>query len=347
MRNPYEVLGVQQGASSDEVKRAYRKLAKEFHPDRNPGDKEAETKFKEISDAYERIENPEKFRQPQPDFDGFEGGNPFGDFFQTIFNFGNRGQASRAPQINLDVRMEVAVDFWEGVRGSEKTLTVPKFKTCETCKGSGAAEVEKCSFCAGKGVISKSQGFFTMQTTCPQCSGSGQKIKTACSACSGNGHSKSDGMVSVSIPKYTHDGMVLKVNGQGNEHLGRIGHLYVVLRVNPHEIFQRRGDDLIYVLPIPYSKAVLGGKTVVPTLHEEIEITIPKNTKTGTVLKVRGKGFKNIHTEQYGDLMIQVEIETVNTEDVELEYKNLIENLAKWEGENMLPGMKKFREKTK
>ncbi len=338
MTNPYEVLGVKQGASEEEIKKAYRKLAKQYHPDRNPGDKDAEEKFKKVQEAYDRL-NGKAPRQPEMDFDF---GEQFGEFFSSVFGFGQPHQ--RKQTIILDVRLEIALDFWEGVHGCTKKITVPRNKTCETCNGSGAEELEKCSLCSGKGVISQRQGFISMQTTCPQCSGAGNRIRKVCEQCRGSKFIRFDGMVDLVVPKNAHDGTILRVAGHGNQHQGRNGDLYVVVRVNKHEVFQRNIDDLLYVMPITYSQAVLGDTLKVPSLAEDLDLTIPPGTHTDAVFRIRAKGFKNIQTGHVGDVVVQVKIETINEDG---EYRKLVEALHKWENENLTKARKQFKEKTK
>ncbi len=347
MRDPYEVLGVSRDASDDEIKKSYRKLARQYHPDRNPGDQEAEDHFKVIQDAYEVLGDKEKrdqYDNPNQNINmSFGGFGMFDDFVNSVFNF--QGNQRQQYHIDINSRLEIALDFWEAVRGCEKTLTVPKFKTCIVCSGSGAAILEKCSHCAGKGVISQRQGFVTMQTACPSCKGQGEKTKEVCKTCNGNGFSRNEGTVNVKIPQGISDGVVLKLAGQGNEHLKQIGDLYLGIRVNPHEIFKRQNDNLVYQMPISYAQAVLGTTIKVPTLDEEVELTIPPNTKHGTCLSVDGKGFKNISTGKFGGVFVFVEIET--PDNITPEYKNLLESLLKLEVENQSSGIKNFTLKTR
>lgn len=335
--NPYDILGVPQDASKEDIKSAYRKLVMQFHPDRNPGDKEAEARFKEIQSAYEQIEKPQNVNM------NFEGGNSFfDDFINNVFNFRPEGSRSER-RVELHLQLEIAISFWEAVRGCEKTLTVPKSKTCETCKGSGAAEMDKCNFCSGEGVIVQRQGVITMQTTCPHCSGRGQKVKIACKDCK-YGSIRDDGTVNVQIPSHIDNGSILRIIGLGNSHFGKHGDLYLTIRVGSHDIFVRQNNDLTYKMPITYTQAVFGATIKVPTLDKEIDLVIPPNTKTGEVFRIKGHGFKARHQ---GDLVILVEIETIDPNEVELEYKVLLEGLAKWENENVSPSMKLFRQKTK
>lgn len=342
MRDPYEVLGVAKDASPEEIKKVYRKRCFDLHPDRNVGDKEAEEKFKEVQRAYDTITGKEKPHQQDINM-GFGGADFFNDFVNNVFG-GGQYRPRQQRTFQTDYHLEIAIDFWEGVRGCEKTLTVPKFKTCETCSGSGAAEVETCSHCAGKGVIVQRQGFVTMQTTCPRCVGAGQKVKKNCEACQGKGSTRSDGTVTVRIPEGICNGTILKLAKQGNEHLGQAGDLYLTIRVNPHDLFHRQGDNLVYTMPITYSQAVLGAMVKVPTLNGEVDMAIPPGQEGQSAIIVPGKGFKNLSTNRHGDLVVWVEIETICADKEE--YRQLVEALAKWENENESPGRKNFRSRS-
>lgn len=330
MENPYDVLGISRNASEEEVKKAYRKLARDHHPDRNPGDKEAENRFKRVQEAYDTIRNPKQ--GPQVAFGDFD------DFFSSIFGFGNQRQQT----IVLDARLEVVIDFWEGIDGCTKTMTVPRNKTCETCDGSGASEVENCGLCSGKGVITQSQGHISMRTTCPQCMGAGNKTKKVCKNCNGNKSTRFDGTFDLEIPPHINNDAVIKVNGQGNQHKNKSGDLYAVIKIKPHEIFRRNIDDLFYIMPITYSQAVLGDNIKVPTLEGEVDLKIPKGTPTDAFFSIKKKGFKNIHTGHKGDVVIQVKIETVSKG---AEYLEMVKKLQELEKETK--ECNRFKEKTK
>ena len=339
MMNPYEVLGVNKDANSEEIKKSYRKLAMQYHPDRNPGDQVAEEKFKEVQAAYDILNDDNKRhnydnpgRGPIPDF--------FGDFFSNIF-----GQTTQ--QVNLELRHSLSLSFWEAVEGGDQEIVIRRLVSCETCDGSGALETESCSFCGGQGVVTQTQGYVTMRTGCPQCRGTGKKVKKSCNDCNGAGNIPRDVTVNVKVPEHVFSGVVLQLVGQGHQHKGKSGPLLIHVQVEPHPVFQRENDDLVYTLPITYTQAILGCNLNVPTLTEDAELTVPALTKTGSVLRLKKHGFKNLHSHRKGDLLIKVEIETINPDDVELEYKKLIDALAKWETENLSPGMKNFREKAK
>jgi molecular chaperone DnaJ len=243
-------------------------------------------------------------------------------------------------QIDLNIRSQIVLGFWEAVKGVEKTLTVPKFTMCQTCVGTGATEVETCGFCAGKGVTTQRQGPVIMQTTCSQCRGAGKRISKECKTCSGEGLIRNNGTVNVRIPEHVPDGATLRVAGQGNSNNGRQGDLYLTVRVNRHPLFERQTDDLVYEMPITYSQAVLGAKVKVPTLEGEIECTISPNTSSGSSIIIEEKGFKNINTNRRGNLIIWLEVETISGNR---DYKQLVEELAKWENEHPSLKNKEFR----
>lgn len=344
MKNPYEVLGVSKDSSEEEIKKAYRELTMKYHPDRNPGDKDAETRFKEIAEAYDILSDKDKkanFDNPQSNFSGgFSGfGGNFNDFFNDVMSGFGR-QQNYEPQIDLNIRSSVALSFWEAVQGVEKTLAVPKFNICQNCVGTGATEVENCGFCAGKGVKIQRQGPVVMQTTCPQCRGTGKRISKECNTCGGEGLIRSNGTVNVKIPEHIPDGATLRVHGQGNNQAGKTGDLFLTVRVNRHKLFDRQGDDLVYEMPITYSQAVLGTTIKVPTLEGEIDCVISPNTSTGSSIIVKEKGFKNINTHRRGNLIIWLEVETISGNQ---EYKQLIEELAKWEKDHPSQKIKEFR----
>lgn len=323
MNNPYEILGLQVGASEEEVRKAYKKLAFTYSPDRNPGDTEVEAKFKEVTAAYEQILHGSKNKQQSINFDG----NDFFSFFENVF--GRKSQ--QQTRIQLDIKLNLQIDFWESVNGGNKTLTVQKYKTCDECSGSGAKEIETCDTCAGQGVTTQRQGYVTMQTTCHKCKGMGKRIIKGCTKCNNNGVTKHDCTVDVQIPAGVNDNMTLKLSLQGNEHLGKTGDLYLIIRVTPHEVFYRQNDNLIYEIPITYSQAVLGAKIMAPTLNEDIEVEIEPNTVSGTIKRIDEKGFKNIHGGM-GDLIIRFVIETIEGDE---KYKELVKQLNQWENANI------------
>jgi molecular chaperone DnaJ len=330
MKNPYEILGINASASEDEVKKAYRKLAMQYHPDRNPGDPEAEIKFKEITNAYESLTNP----SDQGDYQDL-----FSDVFSQMFNFGHQRQNTQ-----YDIHMETPLDFWEAADGCTKTLNVPKMTECSDCKGSGSAESQTCLFCAGQGRRNQRQGNMTITMPCTNCKGTGKRSVKECKPCSGKGYHRSESPMTVDFPKGTQDQMTMRVIGGGNTFGKQAGSLFVSVRVNPHERFMRHKDDLFCKVPVQYSVLVKGGKLAVPTLNGTIEVNIAPLTKSGTLLKVAGKGFANPQSGRTGDMNIEVVADVVNPDDVELAYKKLVDDLYEWEKENLTPNMKTFYE---
>jgi molecular chaperone DnaJ len=334
LSSPHEVLGVAKDASPEQIKKAYRKKAFDSHPDRNPGDKSAEDRFKEVQAAYNSLTgrgSPPQQPPPQP--------SGFADLFGGVFGFPQTGH----PHVSLDLGHSLTLSFWEAVEGGERTVTVKRKATCDGCGGAGALEMEHCKHCGGRGMLVQSQGFVTMSTTCSRCAGTGNQVKVACQGCDGSCLKEHEVSIVVKVPEHMPDGMTIRLGGQGNEYKGQVGSLLVAVSVEPHPVLTRRDDHLFYVLPIAYSQAVLGCAVPVPTLDEDVELTVPPGTKTGTVLRLRGLGFKNVHTRKKGDLLIQVEVETVGLE-AGVEYRALVESLAKWDAENPGPGAKSFRE---
>lgn len=339
-KNYYDILEVTKEANQEEIKKAYRKLAMQYHPDRNIGDSEAEVKFKEVQEAYDILSDPQKKAMiDNPGMGGF-GHSFFSDFFDNIF----RAQQTHSP-IQLNIQTELVITFWEAVKGCQKTVTVNRAKMCNTCQGSGAAERETCSYCQGTGKHIQRAGNMTVQTTCPTCGGAGQTKKKDCQPCNGQGIISESVNVQFNIPAGVSDNTGLRLEKQGNHFNGRIGDIIAHVRVQQHEIFERIGNNLVYVYPITYSQAVLGAEITVPTLNDDVVITIPKVTKTGTQFRVKDKGFTDLYGKT-GDLVVQVVIETIDYRD-ELGYKHLVEELNKWERANPSTNLKRFLEKTK
>lgn len=338
MRNPYEVLGIQQDATEDEIRKSYRKLSKLYHEDRNPGDDEALRKYREVQEAYDNIVNPKGHQTFNPS-------DMFGDMFSQVFNQGfNFGQPQR--NINPDIQFHINLDFWEASLGCEKTITIPRATECVSCGGSGAEEHAVCSNCHGTGKFVQRQSNFSIQTPCNNCNGSGKKIIKNCKKCK-SGIIYEDVKIFVNFPEGTLSGMAVLVHGQGNVVNKRQGNLFVITQVNPHSVFVRQQDHLCYRMPVQYSVLVKGGKIKVPTLDEEVEIEIPPLTKSGTEITVNNKGFRNPSNNRYGNLLVGVVADTVDPSEAGKEYKKLIENLYQWEKDNITPNMKKFNESCK
>ena len=312
-RDYYEILGLQRGASKDEVKKAYRKLAMKCHPDRNPGDAQAEAKFKEASEAAEVLTNDEKrgrydqfghagVNGQAGGFGGAEGFSDFGDIFGDLFGdiFGGSGGRRRSQGVpGDDMQVVVEVDFEKAAFGTEETVSISKEKTCVSCSGTGAkngSSAATCDYCNGIGEVRRQQGFFTVATTCPKCQGSGTMIKDPCHSCSGSGATRKTSELSVKIPAGIDDGQRLKLRGEGNagRRGGPAGDLYVVVRVNDHEFFTRDEFDVLCTVPISFSQAALGASLKVPTLTGKVEIKLAAGTQSGKKMRLRGKGIEKL-----------------------------------------------------
>lgn len=324
-RDYYEILGVAKNASDEEIKKAYRKLAMKHHPDRNPDNKEAEEKFKEVKDAYEILSEPAKRQaydsyghagvDPNQGMGGGAGnfGDVFGDIFGDIFGGGRRAgpQVYRGADLkyNLDITLEQAAE------GYDTEIRIPNWESCEHCYGSGAkpgTEPITCRTCNGTGQVTMQQGFLRMQQTCHTCHGTGKEIKEKCSYCDGVGQIRKNKTLEVKIPKGIDDGMRIRSTGNGEPGVngGPPGDLYVEIRLKKHAIFERDGDDLHCEVPLPFATAALGGKLEVPTLGGKGEITIPEGTQSGKVFRLRSKGIKGVRSSYPGDLYCHVFIET-------------------------------------
>lgn len=334
----YELLGVPRGASADEIKKAYRKLAMKFHPDRNQGDKEAETRFKEVSEAYEVLSDQGK--RDQYDRFGHEGlksafgpggfdfsrdfthsadiqdilGSLFGGgggIFDEFFGGGRRRNQRTGPQSGADLRFDLEISFEESAFGSEREIDFPLTEECSTCSGNGVApgtKKETCRHCGGRGEVISGGGFFQVRQACPICGGTGQVIKTPCKDCGGQGRVKSRKKLSLRIPKGVETGSRLRLAGKGEGGVrgGPAGDLYVVIHVRPHDVFERRGDDLIIQMPVPFEVAAMGGDVEVPTLEGYARLKISAGTETGKVFRLKGKGMPNLDGYGAGDLHIRV-----------------------------------------
>ncbi|NLR76008.1 molecular chaperone DnaJ [Leeia aquatica] len=325
-RDFYEVLGVNRDASDDEIKKAYRKLAMKFHPDRNPDSKDAEDKFKEAKEAYEILSDEQKRAaydqyghagvDPQAGMGGGAGmggfADAFGDIFGEIFG-GGRGRSGVSR--GADLRYNLKITLEEAARGCEKQIRIPSMEQCEVCHGSGAkpgTQAKTCHTCNGHGQVRMQQGFFSLQQTCPTCHGSGKVISDPCKPCHGAGWIKQQKTLSVKVPAGVDDGNRIRLSGEGEpgQGGGPRGDLYVVIDLIPHSMFQRDGNDLHCEMPISFATAALGGELEIPTLDGKAKIKISPETQTGKVYRLRGKGIKDVRGSSYGDLMCHVVVET-------------------------------------
>ena len=322
-RDLYSVLEVSRNATADEIKRAYRKLARKYHPDRNQGDKESEERFKEVQEAYDTLSDPEKRKQydaggmfsgfgPR----GFSGGgftSDLGDIFSTVF--GRRGSPQQAQVQGRDLETEVQLSFEQAMEGVEVAVTVPKQATCPTCRGSGAKPGTSpivCARCGGRGIDTESQGFFSISQPCPQCGGAGQVIENPCATCGGSGLTLQRKRYRVRIPAGVHDGSRIRVAGKGEDgpRGAPPGDLYVVTRVASSPVFTQRADDNLEVnVPITITEAIGGATIEVPTLAGTKRIRVPAGTKHGTVQRLRGEGPPKPGTSKRGDILYRLGIE--------------------------------------
>jgi len=316
----YAVLGLAQGASEAEIKKAYRRMAMKYHPDRTKGDKHAEEKFKVATEAYEVLSDPnkrqhyDKFGHAGPDpFQGGGGGfaDAFGDIFSDIFGGGGRGQSQ--PR-GADLRYSLDLSLEEAVRGHNVTIQVPSWVACRDCSGSGArkgSKPKKCGHCNGTGQIRIQQGFFSLQQTCPHCQGTGQVITDPCSTCRGQGRVQEEKKLQVKIPAGVDNGDRIRLGGEGEAIPGGIaGDLYVEVQIRPHPIFQREGAQLFCEVPISFVTAALGGDLEIPTLEGKVKLHIPPETQTGKVFKIAKKGVRTVRGRMQGDLLCRVNVET-------------------------------------
>ena len=331
-RDYYEVLDVKRDFSEDQIKQAYRKLALKFHPDRNQGDKEAEQKFKEISQAYDVLSDGEKRRKyDQFGHDGLKGYAPrdfgsfenifeaFGDvfgggdsFFSDIFGVGGRGR--RRSRQGTSLRVEVQIDLAEAASGCTKELEVWRDELCGNCGGSGAREGSKpeaCETCGGRGAVMRSTGFFSVQQTCPRCAGQGKWIRNPCRSCRGKGTQQKKAKLKVTIPAGIEDSTRLRMTGQGepSREGGSPGDLFCDVFVKAHSFFERHGSDVVCQIPIPFKMAVMGGEIEVPTLDGRGTLKIPKGTQSGQLLRIRSAGIRRLNGRGRGDQIVSVVVE--------------------------------------
>ncbi len=340
-RDYYEVLGVQKGAAEQEIKKAYRKLAKANHPDLNPGDAAAEARFKEINEAYEVLSDSAKrarydqfgFAGVDPSYGGGGGGfgggfsgdfdfGDLGDIFGSFFGGGFGGGSARnrnGPQRGESLRMGLTITFEEAAFGCEKEVSLDRVEQCETCGGSGAApgtSLETCSNCGGSGTVQQRRqtpmGVFATTGPCPRCGGKGKIVSSPCKSCGGSGQIRKRKTVKVSIPAGIDNGQIISLRGQGNtgRNGGPSGDLQIIVSVQPHQLFRRDGSDVYCDAPITFTQAVLGGEMEIPTIDGKVSYTLPEGTQSGSTFRLKGKGIPNVNGRGRGDQFVTVHIET-------------------------------------
>ena len=369
-RDYYEVLGVNKGASDDEIKKAYRQAAKQYHPDLHPGDKEAEEKFKEVNEAYEVLSDKEKkARYDQfghagvdPNFGAGGAGSPFGqdidfgDIFSSFFGgFGGRRSANpNAPRRGSDIETQLYISFEEAAKGCRKTVQYQAISTCKDCNGTGAQKgtsPKTCSACGGRGQVTINQRtpFGVVQTSrpCDACKGRGKIVETPCRTCNGRGQVRRKKTVEVNVPAGINDDQVLNVSGHGNSGVngGPAGDLHVYIGIRPHPIFERRGDDVWCDLPITFTQAALGATVTVPTLDGKASYDIHEGTQPGDVFKLKGKGVQHLGSKGRGDQYVRVVIEV--PKNLNSKQKELIRQFDASMGDKNYQKRKGFMDKIK
>lgn len=381
-RDYYEILGIGRNATQEEIKKVYRHLALKYHPDRVPADqkKEAEERFKEISEAYEVLSDPEKraaydrygpaglegvfksggftwqdfthFDDLKDIFGGFDLSDLFRGFgFDTdVFEEVWTGGGRRGPRRGADLRYSLEIEFKEAAFGTEKPITIWRYELCGECDGSGAkkgSKRESCSACGGRGQVYTQAGFFSISRTCERCGGEGSVIKAPCGACGGRGRVKTKRSIKVKVPAGVDSGLRLRISqeGEAGEKGGRRGDLYVVINVKPHEIFERHNSDIYCEVPISFTTAVFGGEIDVPTLESKVKMKIPPGTQSGKIFRLRGKGIAHLNGYGRGDELVKVQVETPTS--LTREQKRLLKEFARVSGEVQGPLSKSFMDKMK
>lgn len=359
-RDYYEVLGVSKTVSPQELKQAYRKLALQYHPDRNPGNQDAEEKFKEASEAYEVLSDAEK-RQRYDRFghgaNGFEGfgqgftgvnlNDIFGDLFGEIFGGARQKRGGRSR--GSDLRYNLEISFEEAAFGCEVQVKIPKPKRCEVCSGTGSkdGQVRTCATCGGAGELRFTQGFFAVSRPCNQCNGSGQTIADPCAKCRGAGRYDAESQLSVKIPGGVDTGTRVRLAGEGEpgDAGGPSGDLYVVVHVKEHPIFVREEYEVLCEVPISFTQAALGANIDVPTLDGKMKLRIPPGTQTGKVFRLKGKGVPHLHGNARGDEHVRVVVETPS--ELNRQQRELLEKFAEISGEDVHPQARSFFQKVR
>ena len=375
-RDYYEVLGVERGVSADDMKKAYRKLAVKYHPDKNPGDKAAEDKFKELGEAYDVLSDENKraaydrhghaafqaggggagrggFHDPfdifREVFGGGGGGGGAGSIFEEFFGGGRQRDRSGAMR-GSDLQYNLQITLEEAARGVEKQVELERAQGCEKCSGTGSSKpggVKACPTCGGAGQVISSRGFFQVQQACPDCGGSGQIISNPCSDCRGQGRMEKTGRIKLRIPPGITEGARLRSSGNGDAGFrgGPAGDLYVVIGVRPHEVFEREDDDLYCEVPVSFSKAALGGELMVPTLDGKASLKVPAGTQSATAFRLRGKGMPRLNSTAKGDLLVRVQVEVPT--NLNAEQKEKLKGFSDSCGEQNEPMAESFFKKAK
>ena len=367
-RDYYEVLGLSKGASLDEIKKAYRKHALKYHPDRNPGDKSAEEKFKESTEAYEVLSDSKKratydqfgfagvegtgftwtddLHRVRTDFSDIFSSDIFGDFFGSLFGTETRGRTSR--HRGADLEYSLSITLKESATGTEKYINISHNVICPVCKGTGASEGSQektCSTCGGTGSVRLSQGFFSLSQTCPRCHGEGRIIGSPCRNCRGSGRVRQMEKISVKIPAGISSGSSLRVRGKGEagRRGGMAGDLYILISVEKDELFIRQENDIVIEVPITFIQATLGSEIEVPTLTGRVKMKIPPGTRTGETFRLRGKGISNLHGYGKGDELVKIYVET--PKNLSRQERRLWEELSQIEDERNYPLRRSFLNK--
>lgn len=375
-RDYYEILGVNKNASVDDIKKAYRKLALKYHPDRvEPSKKkEAEEKFKEMSEAYAVLSDSQKRSQYDQfghegidsrytyedivkgaDFSSiFEDSGLGGSLFEELFGgfdvFGSSGRKRHGPRRGSDLEYSIEISLEEARSGTQKTIVIPRLEVCDRCRGEGAEPGSKkmtCATCKGTGNIRINQGFFSISQTCNRCGGAGVLVQAPCRDCKGTGRLKVERKIQVKIPAGVDNHSQLRISGEGEAGYrgGPRGDLYVIIYVRPHQLFQRHGDDLLCEVPISFVNAVLGAEIEVPTMAGKVKMKIPSGTQSGKVFRLRSLGMPNVHDRTKGDQLVKIIIETPTR--LNEKQKELLKEFARFSNEEIHPGIKSFMDKIK